>query len=446
MAIRIKQTTLLLLFILISAASFRFYGLERRLPTPDESNHYRTDMSLIHSMVDNLQFREHSVKHTKGNAPHGMFPLMISYGAGKIIFELFDDFLPKQPMKKENFLSRFAPASMSLLTVLIVYALALALYRREDLALTAAGLAAISPNLINWGRSEYLDSAMTFFAILSLFTSWLALESKTKFKHYLLIGLSGGLAGLAISSKWSFLILLPFQILALLVYQRLNRKLQSYKDFSFLLVFGISFLFTSALFLSLQSWLWVLFPNHFDPGNLYGDMKEDLLTTIKIASIHAFTDLNNIKALFVYWGGPVIPFVLSVGGFLFWKSYAAHDRSKAYFVAITTLGAVAFNVFQQGFWYGNRGYYLITFMYLVGAGAFSLVEQPRRRAILVAVILFTVLPFSFYEGLRLGKTAIPYYGSERILSGDLPDQADTKLFNPETRRWKRLFYGASGRD
>lgn len=120
-------------------------------------------------------------------------------------------------------------------SIFLLYLIIKKLFKRDDLALTAALVAATNPLLVFFGRQVQLDNPALFFAMLSVYTYiiWLEdMENKSKVKYLVLSSLCMVLSFL---SKYSFAIfavpmfaLLPFKKIKDIGYWKTNWKIYVY--------------------------------------------------------------------------------------------------------------------------------------------------------------------------------------------------------------------------
>ena len=88
-----------LFFVFLVGMGFRFWGLQYREPSSDEG-HYRSDMSNIGVFLERHQFRDHSVRHRRFNAPHGLVAQYSSYKIGWMMDRLFGTLLPEHSFQR----------------------------------------------------------------------------------------------------------------------------------------------------------------------------------------------------------------------------------------------------------------------------------------------------------------------------------------------------------
>ncbi len=118
------------------------------------------------------------------------------------------------------FLARLPNVAMLLLLTLLVYAWALELTGSRVAAMASSTLAAFCPNLIAHGRLATVDMGAAFFCTLSAFTFLRFLRSPTVPRA----GAAGACLGLAILTKVSALILLPWAALSTIAFVLVERE------------------------------------------------------------------------------------------------------------------------------------------------------------------------------------------------------------------------------
>lgn len=145
----------------------------------------------------------------------------------------------------ESFGWRFTTALVGVLSVVLLYLIALRLFDSKKVALLAASLLAIDGLAIVMSRTALLDNFLTFFVLLAF---WAVLD-----RRYLLMGLA---LGAAISTKWSGLyFLLVFILFALVNEMRNDPNLQKRMKSSLRVIAAVPM----ALLVYLLSWSgWLL--------------------------------------------------------------------------------------------------------------------------------------------------------------------------------------------
>lgn len=391
--------------ILAAALSLRIAGLHQVQPTFDEL-HYRQDMLNVPGLIGTGVFREHSVRHNQGNAPHGLLSQWLSHTIGLNALKVAPaPLVPQSIMSRENFYSRLSNALLSTLSVALLYFLARELFT-QSAALLVMLLAALSPLLILFGRTEYLDTPQAVFALAALWALWRAVQAKSA-KGLSLAALGAGLAcGFAIGAKWSTLYLVPaFPALFALIRRR-PREIGL-----FAACFAGAFVLAASCFHSLESWKWVLFA---DPNDGYGDpnYERGLLDMVRQNLWHFF-DARNLVGFLLIWGGLALP-VLFTSALRHWLAGLRSGKPLAkreLYVATVVLIGFAFNFMQGGDFVSWRSC-LPAMLFILATGLAFEHLHSRKHAVAALAIVATTLPLSLHQGLRLGPAIVKYYGSQ----------------------------------
>ena len=158
-----KRTTILLCLIIFLAAFLRFFNLESTPP------------SLSHDEVA-IGYNAWSILQTGKDEYGKMYP---------ILFQSFDDFklpgyiyatvLSEKLFGLTPFAVRFTSALLGTLTVVALYFLIKTLLK-ENIALVAAFLLAISPWHINFSRAAFESNGSVFFLVLGTLFLFLSLK------------------------------------------------------------------------------------------------------------------------------------------------------------------------------------------------------------------------------------------------------------------------------
>ncbi len=380
----------------------RFYHLERRLPTADEG-HLRNDMTNSQKWFLSGELRNHSVRHRKGNAPHGLLGPFLSLRLAWPVYTHARRFLPENSLARENLLSRWGYAWISIGLVLVLFALAWRLFGLET-GLMLGSIAALSPLLINWGRAEYLDPLLALWMWMSFGAVLMAAEKKVGRAAALWFLLAGVSAGCMVGTKWTGLIVLPFLALAYLWLR--GRAPLSLRECLNIAAGIAAFLESTFFWLSWESFRWVLFPKSTDPLNEYGDMKDGLAHYFSVG-LREMPSWDNFRAVALIWAGPL--FLAAV--FLALSRFRRPVREWTIvqkFMGIVLLCAFVVTCTQGGSYASWRmAFPASAAILLIGFEVERFSERQRRLAWGLMVLL--MIPFSVYEGLRLGKTTGPYY-------------------------------------
>lgn len=413
-----------ILLILSVAAAFRLLGLANRVPSLDEM-HYRYEMARAKEMIESGAFRNHSVRHAYGSAPHGMLAPLMSLVTGRVALAALAPILPRRDYGRDNFLSRLFPALCGVFLVGIGYLLARVLFS-DSTAEWVALLLALSPIQVNWSRSEYLDVAMTLFAALSfLFAMWPKLEARRSSGREL-AALSGLCAGLALACKWSAIVLIPFPLAVLLLVQRGSGESSSRPQ----LLSGATFCLFAALascwFLSLDSFRWAYSPPAGAPYGVPSFPRTPFAVVQGLSSIPLAELQTQAVGFTLNWAGPLFPLLLA-GLWLTQRPARSRtvevvrsDRRKGT-LPILLASIPAFVLVQGGELNTWRAFYPVFVCLLASGHLFDRLDR-RKRFRLGVMVAVTVIPFTLSYGLRVGPNLTSYFGSELRYSPQLPSE------------------------
>lgn len=202
------HTMLLLLMIIAFGALLRFWGIAYDLPyafNPDEA--YIMDRAV--GVADgNLR---HGVIF-RGSLPYYVTGFTIKLAS--FIYPEIKKRLPKfqdaYAQDKTSFyvIGRAIVASYSILTMIILYLLARALFS-ETIGLLSVLIFSLNMLEIQYAHQIYSDTALSFFMLFTLYILLIAFKRK----HHALVFISAIFVGLSTAQKLPGILLLPFSIL-----------------------------------------------------------------------------------------------------------------------------------------------------------------------------------------------------------------------------------------
>lgn len=409
-------TEVLCLLAILAGISLRFVGLGHRQHSSDEM-HYRDDMTNAQHFYETGKLRDHSVRHRSWYAPHGMLGPFLSLRVGWPINTHLRSFLPDDNAYRENLLARLSYALESGTTVAVMFLLALNFFGRQT-ALFLTALTALSPLLINWGRSEYLDTPMTLFALLSfLMLAWLLRAQK--YWHQMGLALASGFfSGLMLASKWTGILIFPF-VFFILCFSR-NLQVSRPRRALLLSLLCISFASCSLAWLSVDSFVWALFPKSVDPDLVYGDTHRSFLQLMWEGTIRIGT-LDSLKAVVLLWGGPILPVLVLLTALVARKGQLKRD-TRVFFIFTLLVCAVFIGIFQESYYAYWRATFLVP-LFILSTGFVVEKLKPLQLKLAIAMLFLLTLPLGIREGLRLRKPLVDYYGAEFLYSSPVPEFA-----------------------
>lgn len=168
---------LLLVAILVAGAYFRFIGLNW-----GEDHHLHPDERFL-TMVESSITPVNSISEFFDTAnsslnPHNRGYSFYVYGTLPLfIVRYVAQWMGMTGYSDVYLVGRFSSATIDLLTVILVFAIAMELYRKKSLALTAAAFSAFSVMQIQLSHYFTVDNFTNFFSTLALFFAIKVLKS-----------------------------------------------------------------------------------------------------------------------------------------------------------------------------------------------------------------------------------------------------------------------------
>lgn len=432
-----KNFSLIICFFLILASglTFRFVGLTNRVHFDEgDEAHYRGDMSRMGEWFKYGTFRDHSVRHPGFQAPHGLVGPFFSYVCGMTIRELFGPWLPENEFIRDNLLSRFSNALMSTVLVAVIFFFAKRFYS-IPVALALMFITALSPVLILWGRTEYLDASCAFFGILVFFYLWDCCRETAAREIFWKSVIAGMMNGLAIGTKWSAVFITPFVPLTFFLVRRFGRSQEPVSaDRWFYLGFFCSLIIVTLSVVSIESFQWVIFPDIKDG---YGDpdFEKGVFDLIK-NGLMEFVQWPHWSSILL-WGGVLFPALAVIAyGRLIFQFFQRRSRQEVFLMMLNIVALVYFVVNNAGF--GSRRAYFTVHVAILSLGYFLVKFSAKKLSYCLVFILLTTLPLSLYYGLRFGLKPILFniYGSENGYFDYLPVKPKYHIFKLKERHRK----------
>lgn len=220
----ISMSNILLVCILLIAIFLRFFMLDA---IPASLNHDETA----------LGYNAYALAKT-GADEHGKFlPLSLeSFGDWKLPGYPILDIIPISIFGLNEFAVRFPSALAGVIEVLLVYGLALALFKKKPIALLAALLLAVSPWGIYFSRIAYETNVATCFFLGGLLLFIQFLNKKVSSGAIPVVAI---LFGITLFIYHSFIIFIPFFCIGLLLifHKQLKKDKKNILALSILLLF-----------------------------------------------------------------------------------------------------------------------------------------------------------------------------------------------------------------
>lgn len=199
------QAGALLILILAIGFGLRIYGIYFGMPS-----YLAADERDKVEETENLE--KHNFKHTNKQPSFLYNSLYLSFKAYDKVNNLVgnDSIIFHNETTSHHLVGRVLMASIGTITIAIVYLLAYEITERKSLSLVAAAFLAVVP--IHVITSQYIkeDTLLTFWVTMS-FLFFVKIVKSNGIINYILAGLC---TGLAISSKYTAVVLVPFIILA----------------------------------------------------------------------------------------------------------------------------------------------------------------------------------------------------------------------------------------
>lgn len=148
-------------------------------------------------------------------------------------------------------IGRYESSFFDLLNIIMTYSISNRLFKRPTAAFFSALIITLNPLNIFMSHMAKVDTALTFFVLLSFYVS-LSIKEDGKLRHTVLAGI---FAGLAVAIKYDFIALLP-PIVAEYFYFRQNKTNLSYRIALLVITALLTFfLFSPSIFFDLHDFM-----------------------------------------------------------------------------------------------------------------------------------------------------------------------------------------------
>ncbi len=259
-------------------------------------------------------------------------------------------------------IGRYESLFFDLLNVVMTYGISNRLFKRQSAALIAALFMALNPLTIYMAHMSKVDSALTFFVLLSFYFS-LRIQENGRIRYIVLAGIS---AGLAIATKYDFITLLP-PIAAVYFYYRHHKTHVSRRIF-LLIAIGLLTFFLASPFTLLDLRGFIM--------DLRSESAQQGLSLSTLGWVHT---------RFVYQLLVQLPFCLSVSVYVFFMA-----------------GLFRFKTFP------NNETFILYWSYPFSYFIFSTSISASISQIIFSHLYLTILPFI----IMLSSTTVVYFISK----------------------------------
>lgn len=312
--LKIRQSTVLLILILILAATLRFYGLNW-----DSGNYLHPDERMIMMVADKIRLPETSAEWSNVLTPASTLnPGFFAYGSLPLYLLKAVSYLSGADFASMYISGRFLSALFDLGAILILYLLGQSLVNSR-VGLLASFFYAISVLPIQLAHFYAVDTPLTFFITLALYQLVLFVK-RPSLPRVLIIGL---LTGLALATKTSALVLTAPIGIALLFKLFSRPKLLT----ACLLSFAAA-AFTA--FSIAEPYALIDFPNFLRQTMAQSQMTKDAFTfPYTLQYVGKTPYWYELKNIFLWGLGPLLAALSFIGAFFFtFKTFRPYLDSR----------------------------------------------------------------------------------------------------------------------